>query len=560
VASRLGAAPLGDWSEAAAQQWWKSRPPDVQWPQESETMKQSLREMQAAMGLEKAVVAPAFLGWLELGLWLSLAGDGKSTEAAQWLATPEGSKAFAGAGQDVPLRRLFLGSLSPFDDGPKAAQILCRIRQAHPAAVQKLPQAAVAFAIVWDQPFPAGWPHMWTRQNACALGDSDPVRRFEWFFSAYQKKRFLLDPSKLTVRDLIYVVDTPLELGELEYVLQVNLKDPRRLDELFQQVPYDMGRMQRGELQWPHGSYKLIEVGKKGGICADQAFFVEQTGKSQGIPTILLTGQGVTGGHAWVGYMGESARWTMDVARYKSERYVAGAAWEPQTWRRVTDAQLRFLFKEPATGPAVLRSRMLMLWAQINEDAAFQPRLLGLARAAWPRNLDIWEMQAACLERRSMSFEQKQAVLRQWIVRFNEDPDMRFQGQTRLLQLYESTGNAPLADALRKEIIAENRSGRFDLALKLAAAPAIEAAQAGKWDAAEKVFEKVMAQFRQKAGGELFYSLVQPVIDAMAQHGEMPRAKRLFSSVRNLFQTPEGSTLDVDIRQMEQLLQAPPGS
>src|SRR5690349_8136024 len=118
---------------------------------------------------------------------------------------------------------------------------------------------------------------------------------------------------------------------------------------------------------------------KEGRICADQAFFVSETGKAQGIPTLLFLGQGSSGGHAWVGYMGEAGKWNLEVARYREQNFVAGSAWDPHTWRRVTDAQIRFLFKEPATGANVLRGRLLMRWALLNKTAEFYPRLLGIA-------------------------------------------------------------------------------------------------------------------------------------------------------------------------------------
>src|SRR5690606_29041781 len=101
------------------------------------------------------------------------------------------------------------------------------------------------------------------------------------------------------------------------------------------------------------------------------------------------------------------------------------------SWRRITDSQVRFLFKEPAVGPNVLRSRLFMRWAQLNKDAEFYLRLLGLAREAWPRNFDVWDLQAAALEERNLPADQCRAVWMRWIETFREDKDMLFQGQVK---------------------------------------------------------------------------------------------------------------------------------
>ena len=125
-------------------------------------------------------------------------------------------------------------------------------------------------------------------------------------------------------------------------------------------------------------------------------------GKAQGIPTIMLQGQGTTGGHAWVGYMGSPGKWSLDVARYREGKYASGVTWDPQTWRRITDSQLVLLNREPNTTNAALKGRLLARWALMNKSAENYPRLLGIAREAWPHSFDIWQLQAACLEERNL--------------------------------------------------------------------------------------------------------------------------------------------------------------
>ena len=261
-------AALPAFSEAGLQAWWKSRPDTVDFVGEATKLKASLQEAQNAPGVDLNQLSqqPDFLGWLDLASWLSLY---PKDPAAEFLGTSEGRAAFASVGANSLLRKSFLSNLSSFDEATKACEILCRIVHIEPTYAKALPQAVVAVALVWDQPFPEKWPHVWAKKADLPIGDSDPVKRFHVFcqinegveISPGVKRKLLIDPTRLTARDLMFVIDTPVDFKELNYILQVKLNDPRRLNDLFQQVPYDTARMNRDDLMWPHGSYRLIDIG-----------------------------------------------------------------------------------------------------------------------------------------------------------------------------------------------------------------------------------------------------------------------------------------------------------
>jgi hypothetical protein len=552
---------LPAFTEAGLQAWWKSRPSKVDYAEEATRLKSLLGEAQNAQGVDLNQLSqhPDFLGWLDLACWLDLY---PKSPGADFLGSPEGRAAFSAVGANSALRKLFLGNVSVFDDATKACEILCRIVHSEPAHAKILPQAAVAMALVWDQPFPEKWPHLWARKTDLPIGDSDPVKRFHAFCQIHQgveispgvRRKFLVDATRLTVRDLMFVIDTPLDFKELNYIIQVKLTDPRRLSDLFQQVHYDATRMNREDLMWPHGSYRLIDIGKKGGICADQAYFVSMAGKAQGIPSVVFMGQGSSGGHAWVGYMGAPGKWTLNVAKYKEGHFTSGSTWDPQTWRRITDAQLAFMTGEPGNSPAALRGRLLSRWAVMNRSSELYPRLLGIARTAWLRNIDIWELQAACLEERNIPTESRRVFWEKWIASFKEDQDMRFRGQTALLKLYESIPDLKAAEELRNEIVNENKHGRFDLAISLSAAPVLDLVAAGKWNEAGQSCEKLLRQSKSKANGSLFYNLVQPFIERAVQADQIALARTILDLAKPLFEIVPLSTLAVDFKTLEGLL------
>ncbi len=559
VGMTAGAAELPAFNEGAVQAWWKALPADADFVKESQAWQEKLREAQDTSGVERIGAMPNFMGWLEMAGWLELAG----AQPASFLASPDGRAAFAKIGADSVLRKMFLANLSAFDDAPKAAEILCHIVHAEAAGCRELPQLAVATALVWDQPFPENWPHPWVKHSDLPLGDADPVKRFHAFLQVRDGfevkpgvvRKLAVDPKRLTARDLMFVIDTPLELKELAYILQIPLSDPRRLNDLFKQVPYDTPRMSRDSLLWQNGMYRLIDIGTKGGICADQAYFVSMAGKAQGIPSIMLQGQGTTGGHAWVGYMGSPGKWSLDVARYREGKYTSGVTWDPQTWRRITDSQLVLLNREPNTTNAALKGRLLARWALMNKSAENYPRLLGIAREAWPHSFDVWQLQAACLEERKLPPPSRKLFWENWVAAFKDDPDMRFQGQCALLRHFESLSDAKSADALRTQIVTENKRARFDLASSLAAAPILDLGAQGKWPQAWSSFEKFLQETKGQAEGNLFYNLVQPFIEQAAQAGENVIAENALKLAKPRFQIVPLSTLAVDFKALENLLQ-----
>ncbi len=559
-----GLAALPVYNTAALQGWWASHGITTDYPAEAAKLQSALQAAQeaGAEDVRATVNGINFQGWVELAAWLHLFPGAAENS---FLNSAEGRATFARVGANVNLRQQFLTNLSAFDDAGRAVEIYCRIAHAAPEACQRWPQLAAAFAFVWDQPFPAEWPHAFVDAKKLPRGDSDPVARFQALcqlgpgvtIKPGEVRKFLIDPAKLSARDLMFVVDTPLEFKELNYVLQIKLSDPTRLNDLFPQVPYDAARMSRGELLWPHESYRLIDIGKQGGICADQAYFVAMAGKAQGLPTVLLFGQGTTGGHAWVGYQGRPGQWTLNVARYREGNYTSGRTYDPQTWRTITDTQLAFLTQDPVTPATALRGRLLMHWAQQNHAAASYPVLLGLARSAWPHSFDIWELQAQCLADRQMPALACQGFWEHWTETFRDDRDLRFRGQSELLKLHEANGNPAAATALRTQMMAENKHARFDLAISLAAAPVFALVQANHWPEAQQIFLTVLKGSGKEAGGSLFYNLVQSYVEQAVQAGQKELARTAWQRAKPLFNAPPLSTLAVDFKTLEASLPPP---
>jgi tetratricopeptide (TPR) repeat protein len=81
-------------------------------------------------------------------------------------------------------------------------------------------------------------------------------------------------------------------------------------------------------------------------VCADQAFFATELGKSIGVPTAYTTGKSAEAGHAWVGFVqaaSDRVFWNFDQGRYPEYKGVKGEVLDPQMRVRIPDAFVSLL-------------------------------------------------------------------------------------------------------------------------------------------------------------------------------------------------------------------------
>ncbi|MEZ5326823.1 MAG: hypothetical protein R3F19_17380 [Verrucomicrobiales bacterium] len=546
---------LTGWSERAAANWWAEHSEPESWQAGADELHGLLLAAQAEHGIAKVFANSHFTAWLEHLRWLTLYGQAK--DANGFLSTANGAAVFARISREAPLlTEIFTASLSTYDNAPRAAEILCEIYAADPKVAVEYRKLAVAFALVFDQPFPQSWPHSNARKSQLAIGDENPVERFKFYLRCVDAKAFLIDPKRLSVRELMCVVDTPLEFRELQYVQQVKLKNAERLKDVYQAIPYDKARLDGGALMW-EGTYRLIDIGRNGGVCADQAFYMTQCGKAKGVPTVIFVGQGRNGGHAWTGFMPEPGNWNLEVAKYRQEKYPVGKAFDPQTWRRVTSDQFNLLVKAQGGGSSADRAaRLVLQWAEMNVGHSDYPALLAHARKLAPQLLEAWEMEEARLGESRASADQWRTFWQSWIMAFRDQPDLEFRGQMRLIRALRVLGEKPAEERLRSSIEKDNVSGRFDLAVAIAADGVLELLEMGKLEEASKAFDAVINDFKSKAGGLLFYNLIVPYIDLCIEKEFSDQAAAALRTVDSKLEFSTSGTVSFDLKTLRDRVRA----
>lgn len=534
---------IGVWNSAVHEQWWNTHPDAEEWIAKRDVIHRELLDVFERLTPARAFANDAFIGWLNHFKWLSLMPADESLH-----------ESFVALALNDRTRALFLNSLSPHDDHAAAMEILCRIHREQPRDTLRHPELAVAFAVVFDQPFPDGWPHHFVNPSSVLRDGEPPERRFAFYLKAKEHGRLINDPARLTVDQLKFVVDTPVPLDELAHLQGVRMRNLQQLQWLYQAIPYNRRRVERSQLIWPHGPYRVFTIQNEGGLCVDQAYYTTHTAKAKGVPSLLFLGQGNSGEHGWVGILDEHGRWNFDVGKIRTENYPVGQAMDPQTWRRLTDSQFIDLFQRPTSADARARARLCHAWVELNLEADFVHECLQLARQAASGYLWAWEFEADFLE----DADPEKAVVfwREWVRNFPSNDDLRFRGERRLLIALEESGDTNGYERLYEQLVGNQRGGRFDLATSLSAERVLILIERGRWEEGAKAFDDALERLRTRAGGHLFYQLVQPYVQACLDQNHIEPAADAMRRSTPVFRAQSGSILDRDINELQRLVNA----
>lgn len=548
---------VGRWTEKGAREWWGRHATPEKWIAERASIQKQLLAIHQRMGTTKALTNEHFTGWLKHLHYLSLFP--KDWESHEFYSDAASRMTFLQVAHQTALRELFLTSLSPYDNAEKAAEVLCRIYRANPKAPVTYPALAVAISIVHDQPFPEGWPHHFVKPEEVPRVNEKPEDRFAFFAKSQENRALFMDLKRLSVSDLKFVVDTPVSIKELEYVQRVKLRDVKQFHTLFQMIKYDRPRLARKAYLWPHGQYQLPTIAKHGGLCVDQAYYTSHAAKAKGVPNIVFLGQGNSGEHAWMGYLERPGRWRFDLAKFRNEDYPVGQAFDPQTWRRLTDSECEFLNRRGSSGAAFAKARLALTWAQLNPTEKFHLPTLKIARRFAPEYLWAWEMEARALKDANASVEDRTRFWNDWISAFRNQQDLRFRGEKRLLGLLEEAGRTADYSRLLTKVVQANKNKRFDLVVSIAAERVFVHVENKDWEKAHKTYLGALRKLATKAGGHLFYQLVQPYVQSCLEEGKLKLAEEALRRSKRSFEAKKGSILDKDLEELSDLVKAKAG-
>ena len=253
-------------------------------------------------------------------------------------------------------------------------------------------ELVVALAVVLDHP---KRPLMHRQMGRDLLPyDPDPVWRYDYFKALYSSGQAKVDYEDLSVRELIFVIQTPVPRSELEWARQQEGGQLKDWGEKYWTIRYSIDRLNSSRYRWDSGPYMLSAIKEQGGICVDQAYYSVITARAHGIPSIFFSGAGNSANHAWFSFMERPGEWQLDIGRY-GQSYTTGYATHPQTRQKMTDHDVEYTCERSLHSDKAEQASVNLTIAEVLLDRDLQGALKCAreARKLVKRYLPAWEME-----------------------------------------------------------------------------------------------------------------------------------------------------------------------
>ncbi len=446
--------------------------------------------------------------------------------------------------------REFFTTVTPYDYIPAVFDILQAIRRRDPAKFAAYPSLALALAVVYDNPPPPWWPHQQVTPQSLVRRWPPAADAFAWWTREDAAGHTYHHLNRLGADELKFVVDSVAAFSELEWA-QATIDYPlNRLDLAYTSIRYAKNRDVTQNPIWHGADYRLMSILATGGICVDQAYFATEVAKSRGVPSLLFSGPGSNGRHAWFGYLNADQQWRLDVGRYAEQRFVTGIALDPQTWRPLTDHELQFLTERFRLLPAFSQSETHALFASDFLRHGENARAATAARKAVDfekRNLAAWDLLTAAETALGYDAKKREATLREAVLAFQRYPDLEAAFLKRVTQSLRDRGETSLADAEEASLARKNRSDRNDLSIQQARDTLLRSMSTQSFPEQVKLYNSLVDRYGPKGGVGLYDQIVRVFVEHLARNGEGAEARKALARARDKLDVPQSSQLDQEI-------------
>ena len=445
----------------------------------------------------------------DYGKLLKLAKSSSSTlEFIKWLSDP---KRFG----------KYIYTLADKDDVSKSFEIMKTLYEHDPKERDKFFNLMVAMSVVWDQK--RRWIH---HQMGPKKLDYSPeiTSRYDYFKMTYSKK-VKMSYSRLSIQDLIFVVDTPVPITELEWAKENVRSSVSRWGSLYPSIIYNHKRLNSGQYSWIHGDYKLEDIKEFGGICVDQAYYTIMTARANGIPAMYFHGVGRNAGerHAWAGHMISTNKWNLEVGRYSQHNYVTGFAMDPQTNSEMTDHLLDFKCSGEFSKDTFYVCKRLTEMAEFYKEAKEGEKAFISASQALRKNnlyLPAWGLVE------NYYLEKKDHIrlvytLKSKMSAFKKYPDFAYDIGQKAIEILEEIGKEREAEALA-DLMEKSIKTREDLSETFVKDKVKSLYESKKADEGLKLYEKYLS--KQKNMYDQIEADIQLYLKYTKENGQTKRA------------------------------------
>ena len=520
----------------------------------------------------------AAFAWYHVARWCDLLGKSQKATGRQWLETVhragnihrniDQQKIFALP--DEPIARLltpeagawllgdrefaesFFGLVNNFDLPSGVIGVLQALFDADARRVAEYRQLTLAIALVYDTPPPPQWPHWQVDVAVLPRRLPSPVHAFQFFADADKAGRTLHKLGTVGAAELKFAVDLAAPFSELSWAQQ-SVKFPLNdLVKSYEAVRYRRDRIEAQTYVWPGERYDLPFIYTEGGICVDQAYFATQAAKARGVPSLLFSGAGRDGRHAWFGYLGTGKKWVLDAGRYEEQRYVTGVAIDPQTWALLSDHELVFLSEGFRRLPSYRQSRQHQVFAELYLKLGQKPAAAAAARKAVNyerRNVAAWDVFLAATE--DEPYVQRETLLREAAMAMQRYPDLNGRYVRLLAASMRERGATSAAEFEERALVRRGQvSGRTDVGVEHAATMMAAAAPAEQ----VRVYKQVLQQYGRDTGIDFFDRVTRPLLTQMIAEKRRAEGQQVIAQTRTVLKPEFGSQFDVELTEMAEKL------
>jgi hypothetical protein len=425
----------------------------------------------------------------------------------------------------------FLLSIAPSTDAAATLRLWSELWTEKPASREKYHRIALACALVFDQPV------RMIDEDAYGSGDVDMKARFQYYVDADAKKGLKTDIVQMPAWELVWVVDAPVPNSELEWARTKVSYAQRDWGKAYGSIRYRMDKISKGKSIYE--KYTLDEIKCEGGTCGDQAHYAATTAKANGIPAMVISGDGDLGGHAWMGYKASSKEWNLGAGRLGAS-YANGGTTDPQTRQGIGEKSILLLADPQRRADGWLASHQMTWLSFVFRDRGETDKALlaiKTALAVSPRDTDAFDALVALLESSTAKPEQWSDALKAAKLAFREFPDQIKKINELELQLAVANegaaGAAELARRQRKRMDYRYEDRR-DLLLQNIDREAGLLTEAGDLKGVESLYRKALFDYGDHA--VMFRSLLDRYIDFARQQDDLRDALWFVSNRLNQHQ------------------------
>ena len=422
----------------------------------------------------------------------------------------------------------FLYSIDTKDKIDKALNILQQLYLHDTKNAPKFFKLMIAMSLVWDQPRLK--LHHQMGKNILSY-EEHITERYDYFKQIYTRGA-KINYSRLSIQDLIFVVDTPLPLSELLWARKNVRSSLSKWGNLYPEIVYDKKRLERKQYQWLYGTYTMEQIKKVGGICVDQAYYTVIAARAFGIPAIFLHGRGRNAGemHAWCGYMQSPGKWNMEVGRYEEMKFVTGWTKDPQSNLTITDHTLDFKCNKDLSGANSFKSKRLTAIAQFYKKNHKEKHFLTAVQTAissQPLNIQPWDALGNYYQQKKL-IKPLVALLKKKMTVFKKYPDFVLHIGQNAVKILRENGLDRDADRL-EGTISRGIKKREDLTETHVKDNIAKLYKSGKAEEGRKAFETYL-----KKQEELYDQLENDLTEYLKYTKEHKQTKKAVSFMRRI--------------------------